>query len=171
MTPRDPDPVDYRPVPLVKGHVEQMLRVFNHYVAEGYAAYPEHPVSKDTMIALLRRASGYPAIAVEGPGSAFLGFGFLCPYSPGETFSCTAVVVYFVDEARVRQGIGTAILRQLEEEARTKGITGILAHISSRNEVSLAFHAKHGFTECGRFPGIGRKKGTPFDVVWVVKLL
>ncbi|GAG19401.1 unnamed protein product, partial [marine sediment metagenome] len=61
------------------------------------------------------------------------------------------------------------ILRHLEEEARTMGITKILAHISSRNPVSLAFHRKHGFAECGRFPGIGRKWGKSFDVVWMLK--
>ena len=161
----------FRLVPLTDRHVAGMLRIFNHYVADGFAAYPEEAVSEPVIAGLLRQTEGYPAVGVEEPTGKLLGFGFLRPYSPHSTFAETALITYFVDGSRTRQGIGTTVLRDLIDRARGQGITKILAHVSSRNPASLAFHAKHGFVECGRFPKIGRKRGEPFDVVWMIKAL
>jgi len=60
---------------------------------------------------------------------------------------------------------------RLLQEAKEKGISSILAGISSLNSVSLAFHKKRGFQECGRFQKIGRKWGQDFDVVWMQKII
>ncbi len=51
------------------------------------------------------------------------------------------------------------------------GVDSILAGMSSLNEAGLAFHARHGFAECGRFRGIGRKRGRDFDVVWMQRAI
>jgi len=58
-----------------------------------------------------------------------------------------------------------ALLRRILDEASAQGITRVLAHISSRNPRSIAFHRRHGFVECGCFPDVGRKWGERFDVV------
>lgn len=52
-------------------------------------------------------------------------------------------------------------------DAREKGITSILASISSLNTKSRNFLAKQGFQECGRFQKIGKKWGQDFDVIWM----
>lgn len=100
-----------------------------------------------------------------------VGFAFLKPYLPISTFKTTATVTYFIDQDLRRSGLGTHILMTLESDAKKKGIHTLLAHISSRNEKSIRFHKKNGFSECGRFPEIGIKFGELFDVVWMVKKL
>jgi len=60
---------------------------------------------------------------------------------------------------------------RLIDEAKGRGITSILAGISSRNDGSIAFHRRLGFRECGRFKAIGRKWGEDFDVVWMQRTL
>ena len=169
MTAAGESPPEYRLVALTRGDLGAVLGIFNSHVASGFGAYPEEPLSEEAMTALLREAEDYAAVAAKGPDGVLLGFGFLRPYSPHSTFSLTAQATYFIDAAFVRKGIGTAILNHLEAEARKQGITKLLAHISSRNHDSIAFHVKHGFVECGRFPKIGRKWGVPFDVVWMIK--
>jgi len=57
------------------------------------------------------------------------------------------------------------------EGAKAQNIDRILASISSRNPESLAFHRRHGFEDCGRFPQVGHKHGEEFDVVWMSKRL
>ena len=47
----------------------------------------------------------------------------------------------------------------------------VLAGISSLNEGSIKFHLQNGFAECGRFRGVGRKKGHIFDMVYCQKML
>ena len=171
MTPSDKQRFHFRLTELTELHVPGMLRIFNHHVAEGFAAYAEEPLSEEGIRLLLRQTSGYPAVAAERPDGTILGFGFIRPYSPYSTFSQTGLISYFVGASWTRRGIGTAILAHLTEEARSRGITRILAHVSSKNPQSLAFHRKHGFIECGRLPEIGRKFGEPFDVVWMIKTL
>ena len=171
MTRTGEETRNVRLVPLTERHVPEMRRIFNHHVANGFAAYPEKPLSEKAIVSLLHQAASHPTIAAERSDGAFLGFGFLRPYSPYSTFSETAQITCFLDPAHMRTGIGTAILRHLEEAARVRGITKILAHISSRNPGSVAFHVKHGFVECGRFPEIGRKWDEPFDVIWMAKSL
>jgi len=167
----DPRRTPAQLVPLTDHHVAGMLSIFNRHIAEGFAAYPDTPVNEDTIAALLRQIGDFPSVAVETEEDVLIGFGFLRPYSPVATFAHTAQSTIFLDPDHTGAGIGRRVLRRLEDEAEGHGITRILAHISSRNPGSLAFHAKHGFVECGRFPGIGRKWGKPFDVVWMVKTL
>jgi len=165
------DRVSRRLVPLEERHVAEMTRIFNEHVADGFAAYPEKSLTEEAIASLLHQTENYPRVAVESTVETLLGFGFLRAYSPQATFAHTAQITAFLGRAYVRRGIGTAVLRHLESRARRQRITRILAHISSRNPASLAFHTKHGFVECGRFPGIGRKWGQSFDVVWMVKTL
>ena len=68
-------------------------------------------------------------------------------------------------------GYGTVLLDAMTRAAKKKGITVLLANISSRNPESLAFHKKHGFTECGRLHNVGIKFNERFDVVWMEKEL
>ena len=165
------DRAPYRLVPLEDRHVAGMTRIFNEHVASGFAAYPEEPVGEDAMRALLAQTIDGLTVAAEADDGSLLGFGFLRPYSPQATFAQAAQITTFLDSSQLRRGIGTAVLRRLEDGARRRGVTKLLAHVSSRNPDSLAFHAARGFVECGRFPGIGRKWGKPFDVVWMIKSL
>jgi len=161
----------YRLVPLHEEDAAAALRVFNEHVASGFAAYAETPAPESFTAALLCSATGYPAIAVEDASGGLVGFGLLRPYSPIQAFEHTAVEVIFLSQAHTGRGLGSAVLDRLLEEAKAKGITRVLAHISSRNEGSVGFHARHGFVECGRFPGVARKWDETFDIVWMVRLL
>ena len=147
-----------------------MLRIFNRHIAEGFAAYPEEPVGEETIADLLRQAADSPPSRSRRRTAPFSGSGSSAP-TPRTPRSHTAQSTIFLAPEHTGAGIGSAVLRHLEAGAREHAVTILLAHISSRIPGSLAFHAKHGFVECGRFPGIGYKWGEPFDVVWMVKTL
>jgi len=150
---------------------QAMLSIFNHYIAHGFAAYLEEPASVELMNTLLEQAAGLAAIGARDAEGALIGFSMLRPYIPHVAFSRTAQVTTFIAPGHTGRGLGTAMLEKLEGEARTLGLESILAHVSSRNPGSLAFHHKHGFVECGRFREIGLKRGKVFDIVWFQKML
>ena len=52
-----------------------------------------------------------------------------------------------------------------------QGISAILIRISSLNEGSIRFHARNGFSECGRFKKAEQKKGMVFDTDWMQKFI
>ena len=157
--------------PLAEQHRTAVVDIYNHYVDVGFACYRERRIPYGAFDHFLERARGYPAFASRGEDGTVNGFGFLHAWHPAECFARTAEVTYFLHPDAMRQGIGSLFLLRFEEAATAMGIDRLLASISSRNPESLAFHRKHGFEECGRFPGIGRKRGADFDVVWMVKRL
>jgi len=148
-----------------------IVDIFNHYVENTFAAYPENAVPYEFFGFFMKMAEGYPFLAAKDGVGKVLGFGLLRPHNPMPAFSRTAEVTYFLAPEHTGKGIGGMLLDRLLAEARGMGITSVLASISSLNGPSLAFHKKHGFMECGRFLGIGRKKGQEFDVVWMQRMV
>jgi L-amino acid N-acyltransferase YncA len=150
---------------------ESVIDIFNHYVEYGFAAYPERTVPYEFFDALLQMAHGYPAVVAKDEHGKTIGFGMLRAHNPVATFSHTAEITYFIEPEYTGRGIGTSILEHLIEEGKKRGVTSILASISSLNQRSIGFHRKRGFNRCGCFEGICKKKGQVFDVVWMQRII
>jgi phosphinothricin acetyltransferase len=162
---------EFRFRPFAETDRAAVIDLFNDYIGNSYAAYPENPVPYSFFDLFLEISRQYPSVIAELPDGNLAGFGLLRPHNPMPVFRHTAEVTYFVRPDLTGNGLGSAILARLEKEGKERGITTILASISSLNEESIRFHARHGFTGCGRFTGVGIKKGTIFDTVWMQKFL
>jgi len=146
-----------------------VIDLFNYYIENTYAAYPERPVPYEFFDLLLAVSKEYPTVALRGSDGALAGFGMLRAHNPMPAFARTAEITYFIRPELTGRGFGSAMLEHLEAEGKKRGISCILASISSKNEGSLRFHARHGFMACGRFRNVGEKWGTLFDTVWMEK--
>jgi L-amino acid N-acyltransferase YncA len=163
--------MDYRLEPVSVEDGDQIIDIFNYYVENSFAAYPESKVPHEFFQYFLNLTQGYPFLVAKDMSSKVVGFGFLRPYSPYPTFSRAAEITNFISPEHTGIGIGQQILDSLLDQARKMGIVTILASISSLNQASLAFHKKNGFVECGHFVGIGQKMGQAFDVVWMQRIV
>ncbi len=152
-------------------HGIAVIDIFNYYIENSFAAYPDRKVSYSFFDILLRAAEEYPALVVEDEQDKIIGFGMLRAYHAFPVFSKTAEISYFIKPEWTRKGVGDLLLTSLIEKAEPKGINSILASIASLNEPSIHFHKKYGFIECGRFRKVGEKKGQVFDVVYMQKIL
>jgi len=150
-----------------KEHCTEVIDIFNYYVRETFNTYLEDCVPFDFYDSLLKKIEDYPSCVVKTEDGRVIGFGMLRAYDPRPTFSHTATISYFIEPEFCNCGIGSDMLARLLAEAGLKGIKTVLARISALNEGSIRFHIKHGFTECGRFKQVCRKKGQDFDVVWM----
>lgn len=159
--------MEYTFEPLAERHRTPVIDIFNHYIVESFAAYPDKPVSYGVYDHFLTATRDYPALAVMDRKGQTIGFAFLQPYHPADSFRKTAVATYFILPGHTGKGIGTRILGILLKEAGNRGIEHILANISSLNSGSIEFHRKNGFQECGRFEDIGAKAGKTFSMVWM----
>ena len=147
------------------------MEIFNYYIENSFAAYPEQRLPDEFFDALLIMSTGYPTVAARTEDGDVTGFGLLRPYNPLPAFFTTAEITYFIKPRFTGQGIGKAMLDYLLDTGKASGISTILANVSSLNEESIRFHLRHGFSECGRFREAGQKKGHIFDVVYFQKLL
>jgi phosphinothricin acetyltransferase len=156
--------------PLTEKHGADVMKIFNYYIDNGFAAYPDVKLPDQFFPKFLELTKGYPSyVMIRSELKKVIGFCFLRPYNPFSTFKRTAEITYFIEPEETGKGLGKLALDKLESEARKMGIKNILADISSLNKHSLTFHIKNGFTECGRLTNIGEKKGIPFDVIWMQK--
>lgn len=154
--------------PVVESDWKPIVAIFNLFVADSFAAYPDQPVEESFFRDRHLAHPDYPFVVAEIQ-ERVVGFAYLSPFRPVSTMRHTAAVTYFLDPDHTGKGIGTMFLEHLLHAGNTLGITNFLAHISSLNPGSVRFHLKHGFTECGRFIDVGVKNGQPFDMVWLQK--
>lgn len=163
--------MDYSMFPISDEDRESIMDIFNYYVENSFAAYPETKLPYEAFDTFLLMSQGYPTATVKDNNGKIIGFGMLRSHNLMPTFSQTAEITYFISPEHTGKGIGKKLLRHLEEEGLKQGIKNILANISSLNPGSIVFHKKNGFVECGRFRRVGRKKGQVFDTVWMQKML
>jgi len=163
--------MEYSISPISNEDREAIMDIFNHYVENSFAAYPENRLPYQAFDMLLQMADGFPTGTIKDQSGRILGFGMLRTHNPMPTFSRTAEGTYFIHPDYTGKGLGKKLLGFLVKGAVEKGITNILASISSLNLRSIDFHKKNGFIECGRFKNVGRKKGQLFDTVWMQKVL
>lgn len=162
---------DFTLSPLKESDRNAVIDLFNYYIETSFAAFPETRVPYAFYDLMMETTRGYPSAAVRDQDGVLAGFGMLRPHNPLPVFTRTAEVTYFIRPGDTGRGLGARVLRYLEEEGKKKGISCILAGISSQNEGSIRFHRNHGFSEVGRFREVGMKNGILFDVVWMEKLI
>jgi L-amino acid N-acyltransferase YncA len=159
----------YRITAMTSADRESVMAIFNHYIENSFAAYRETALPDEAFDQILASCSGYPSGVIRDRDGEVLGFGLLRPHKPIPEFSHTAEVCCFLYASHLRKGLGTRMLAHLEAAAAKRGITTLLASISSLNPDSQVFHLRHGFQQCGRFRAVGKKRGITFDTVWMQK--
>ncbi len=157
--------------PVANEDREAIMDIFNYYVENSFAAYPENKLPYQAFDLFLQMSKGFPSGSIRDRSGRVVGFGMFHSHNPMPTFSHTAEVSYFIHPDYTGKGLGKMLLDFLEKGAIEKGITNILANISSLNDGSIRFHQRNGFTECGRFKKVGKKNGQEFDTVWMQKIL
>lgn len=157
--------------PIADDDRESIMDIFNHYVENSFAAFPENKLPYEAFDRFMQMSNGLPTGTLRDRDGKVVGFGMLRAHNQIPVFARTAEVTYFIHPAHTGKGLGTRLLGYLEQGAVGQGITTILANISSRNPGSIAFHERNGFMPCGLFRNVAEKHGQVFDEVWMQKIL
>ena len=88
--------MDYRLEPVSFEDGDQIIDIFNYYVENSFAAYPESKVPHELFQYFLNLTQGYPFLVAKDMGGKVVGFGSLRPYSPLTTFSRAAEITNFI---------------------------------------------------------------------------
>lgn len=87
-----------------------------------------------------------------------VGFVAISPVSAKPHYSGVAEVMVYVDECYWHNGVGTALLKRLIDEAPNNGIWCLYSSIFSSNEKSIKLHNKCGFRTIGYRERIARDR-------------
>lgn len=149
-----------------------ILAIYNHAVLNSTAIWNDTPTDLANRFAWLhdRQAKGYPVIVAEEDGEV-LGYASFGDFRPFEGFRISVEHSVYVAEAARGRGLGRALVEALFAPARALGKKVMIGGITGGNEASLALHARLGFVETARMPGIGIKFGQRLDLVFVQREL
>ena len=148
-----------------------VVSIFNYFVENSFAAYPDKKVGAEIFDLLKNMSRAGVFYVAETADKEVVGFALLRHHQIAEAFKRAGEITYFILPRHERRGMGARFMETIINDARAAGVETLLANISSLNEVSLNFHRKHGFIECGRFQRIGQKFGRDFDVIWMQRFL
>lgn len=115
-----------------------------------------------------KAAAGQPFLVAEEDGM-LLGFATYGAFRSGPGYAHVAEHTVILAPAARGKGIGTALIAALCDHARAAGIVQMIGGISAENTAGLAFHARAGFTEIARLPGVGAKFGRTIDLVLMAR--
>lgn len=100
-----------------------------------------------------------------------VGYAYYGAFGERAAYQWSAETSIYIDRAWCGRGLGAHLLDALESCMAAQGITNSEACITEENTGSIAFHARHGYTERARFSQCAYKLGRWLGVYWMEKHL
>lgn len=135
-------------------------------VLEGTATFEETPPTVDAMRARLDGVTGHglPWLVAEIDGGV-VAWAYASPFRPRAAYRYAVESSIYVAEGFQGRGLGSALLRELIDRSRAKGLRQMIAAISNdESRASIDLHARLGFREVGTYRKVGWKFGRWLDV-------
>ncbi len=148
--------------------LETITAIHNDAVLHTTAIWNEDAVDIDDRAAWLadRTRLGFPVVvAVDETG--VLGYASFAQWRPHSGYRHTVEHSVYVRGDQRGRGVGTALMAEIIERARARGIHTMIAGVDSDNAGSIALHERLGFAEVGRMPQVGAKFGRWLDLTFL----
>lgn len=148
----------------------QIQSIYRYYVLHDTATAEIEVPSEQEMIQRWEHIidNHFPyLVAVEN--DQIIGYAYLAPYSERGAFKHTAVLSIYIHSDLKAQGLGSQLLKALEERVVQLNLKKVLASISGNNSGSLKFHQRHQFKKVGSFPRVMFKFDQWIDLIWLIK--
>ena len=112
--------MDFTIAPVSKEDGNAIIDIFNHYVQNSFAAYPEDLVPYPFFSIFLNMAEGYPFLVARDDKGIVLGYALLRAHSPVPVFSRTSEITCFIAAEHTGKGMGKALQESLLAEPAKK---------------------------------------------------
>jgi phosphinothricin acetyltransferase len=145
--------------------------IYNYYVLHSTCTYQESPEPiEDRQRWFAQHGPGHPVTVAEMDGK-IVGWGSLSAYLVRSAYRNTVENSVYVHHEFHQRGIGSVILADLIERARTIGHRAIIAGIDGDQRASMKLHEKFGFEKVGHLKQLGFKFGRWLDVIYMELLI
>ena len=152
---------------------ERIQEIYSPYVADTVISFeitvPDKSEMKKRIENLL--ANAFPYIVAENERGTVVGYAYADKFGEREAYRYSFTISIYLDMEVQSKGIGQKLYDELEKRMKKMGIVQVLSAITGKNEKSLKFHEKNGFTKIGHFPNVGYKMGEWHDIIWMNKTI
>jgi L-amino acid N-acyltransferase YncA len=145
--------------PSTEQDVEEIARIYGHYVRHSTATFELDPPTRDDMAK--RRSDilslGLPYLVAERDG-VILGYAYAGRYRPRPGYQFTIEDSVYIDPQHIGHGCGRALLAALIEQCEQGPWRQMIAVIGdTANVASLRLHERFGFRNVGTLSSVGFK--------------
>jgi phosphinothricin acetyltransferase len=147
------------------GDLPQLTAIYNEAIADRFATADLHPVTVEHRAGWLaeHEPCEHPVFVIELDDEV-VGYCSLSAYRRGRAaLRRTAEISYYVARRARRQGAGRALVDHAVAAAPSLGLRVLFAIILARNEASVRFVERAGFTCWGRLPEVAEIEGQLID--------
>lgn len=147
---------------------EAVAAIWNHYIRETAVTFNAQEKPVEEIAALIRTR---PAFFVALDQGRVAGFATYDQFRGGVGYARTMEHTIQLAPGASGRGHGRALMRAVEDHARTGGAHTMFAGVSGENPEGRAFHARLGYAETAVLPAVGWKFGRWMDLVLMQKFL
>jgi len=149
-----------------------IIAIWNPVIRTGAATFNSIEKTADGLGADIaaKHSAAKPFLLATRQGN-ILGFATYGQFRASSGYRHTMEHTIILADAAQGQGIGRALMRAIEDHARSRAVHCMFAAVSHANPAGIAFHAAIGYTEVARLPEVGRKFDRWFDLVLMQKIL
>ncbi|MBR2793794.1 MAG: N-acetyltransferase [Solobacterium sp.] len=145
------------------------LAIYNYYVQNSDVTFD---IASRSLSSFLRTyetvIESYPWIVAEEAGK-ILGYACLSAYNPKAAYRYTADVTVYLDPKERGRGIGSRLMKRLEEIAEENHILTLISLVTESNRESIRMHERLGYQKYAVLKNAGYKNGTWLSTVFFEK--
>ncbi len=169
------NPNEFAPIqirPATADDLQAINAIYNHYVVHSTCTYQtEQTTQAERQEWFAARGLQYPVTVAETGGGVVVGWASLSRFRERSAYDRTVENAVYVHHDLHRRGIGSALLADSVERARTTGHHTIIAVIDASQFGSIALDQQHGFERVAHLREAGFKFGRWLDVVYLQRML
>ena len=141
--------------------------IYNYYVLNSTCTYQEVPELIEDRKKWFEYHDAKHPVTVAIMESKVVGWGSLSTFHTRSAYRFAIENSIYLDHRYQRRGIGSAVLVDLIDRARSIGHHTIVAGADGEQTASLALHKKFGFEEVAHFKQVGFKFERWLDVIYM----
>jgi len=145
--------------------------IYNEYIRLGNATMEEKIHSKEDIAAWVEKFNTREQLYVLKIEGEPVGWGIIKKYSDRHGYRFAAETAVYLSSSHLGKGYGSTMKRYLIKQARILKYRHLIAKIFAKNETSIQYNLKLGYTIVGTQKSIGFKNGEWQDVVILQLLL
>ena len=155
---------------------ERLVDIYSYYVEKTAVSFEyEVPSVEEFKKRIKHITEKFPYLVCEKDGE-IIGYVYASEYSSREAYSWTVGTSIYIDRECRRQGAGSLLYRELENELRKIGIINLLAGVAYSAQEdeylshdSFLFHEKEGYKKVAHMEEVGKKFNRWYDLIWMQK--
>lgn len=152
--------------------LEAIRRIYNQGIADRVATLDEDPKTEDDIAAWWDvHQERYAVLVAEDARGDVVGWASLNPYSHRCAYRGVADLSIYVARDARGTGVGSVLLRALEDAAKEHAFHKIVLFTFAFNTGGQGLYRKLGYREVGTFREQGRLDGRFVDVMAMEKIL